>query len=490
MAEQENGRRVSFPLPTLFRTKPKRAPAVEQPSIEEPNYEKLGSYGQTGETLNERLTLLKYRFSDLESLRQDFEAVSQPVAEFLDKYASSQARLAETEALVTHMRTENRSLHDELGKLRRHSEELKLDHAQVLEEARSKDQAISRLEEQVGKRQAAIEEARITIDWQTSKILAEEQKVSGYEQLNSSLGEEVTRLENELATERAGLAALRDAAAIDSVEVGRLRDQLEALQPAHLSARRRLNELELDTQSMRQALAAADAKFSHERDARLAVEQLREQEKLTFENELAFLMSQNEAISGRNAATTKLLDQTRASLAERTEAIRHAEKAQKDTAAIAASAERRAAAAQDEARRVQAQQDEAEDRVKKIRDRCAMLTKALAAKDTQIAQLSAKMDSHSQQWDAATVRYEQERAQRDTAMRKLVEENEREKAERALAQGALTTARTSREKLLKQVEALRKGKSGLAADELAGDNRSEASSNVLSLHGNLETPDP
>lgn len=486
MAGQEHGRRGSFPIPALFRAKGKRPEEVS-----EPNYETLGTYGQTGESLNERLTLLRYRFSDLEALRQDFEEVSKPVAEFLEKYASSQARLAETEALVSHMRTENRGLHDDLAKLRRQSEEMKLDHAQVVEEARSKDQVVAKLDEQLKKRQAAVDEARITVEWQTSKILAEEQKVVGLEQLNGGLADEVSRLENELAGERSEIAALRDTSAIDAVEISRLRDQLETLQPAHLSARRRLNELELDTQALRQALAAADAKFANEREARSAVEQLREQEKLTYENELAFLTSQNEAIAGRTAATAKLLDQTRASLADKTEAVRLAEKAQKEAVVMTASAERKATAAQEEARRLHAQQDEAEDRVKKLKERSSMLTKALAAKDAQIAQLSAKLDSHAQQWDAATARYEQERVQRETTMRKLIEENEREKAERALAQGALTTARTSREKLLKQVEALRKNKGGAPAiEELGADGRGvEPSSNVLSLHGTLDSPE-
>ena len=203
MAGQEHGRRGSFPLPALFRAKSKRPEEVE-----EPNYATLGTYGQTGESLNERLTLLRYRFSDLEALRQDFEAVSKPVADFLEQYASSQARLAETEAVVSHMRSENRALNDDFAKLRRQSEEMKLDHAQILEETRSKDQVIGKLEEQLKKRQAAVDEARITVEWQTSKILAEEQKVLGNAAYGTTLVkvrgsyDDVNRLCTELSGER------------------------------------------------------------------------------------------------------------------------------------------------------------------------------------------------------------------------------------------------------------------------------------------------
>ena len=58
------------------------------------------------------------------------------------------------------------------------------------------------------------------------------------------------------------------------------------------------------------------------------------------------------------------------------------------------------------------------------------------------------------------MRHEQERAAIDATNRKLIEEVQSERAERALAQGALSIARGSREKLLIQIEDLKRNRVG------------------------------
>jgi crescentin len=103
-----------------------------------------------------------------------------------------------------------------------------------------------------------------------------------------------------------------------------------------------------------------------------------------------------------------------------------------------------------------------------------MLTKALSAKDALIAQQSAKSDALVQQNEAALLRFEQERAERETAYRRLIEELERERAERALAQGALSIARASREKLIEQLETVKRKAPGRFRDEAGPASEAEA----------------
>lgn len=93
-----------------------------------------------------------------------------------------------------------------------------------------------------------------------------------------------------------------------------------------------------------------------------------------------------------------------------------------------------------------------------------MLTNALAAKDAQIEQLQSRAEAMKMQLDDAVMRYEQERATVEATNRKLIEEVQSERAERALAQGALSIARGSREKLLAQIEDLKKGRAARMAD--------------------------
>jgi crescentin len=85
-----------------------------------------------------------------------------------------------------------------------------------------------------------------------------------------------------------------------------------------------------------------------------------------------------------------------------------------------------------------------------------MLNKAIAAKDFQIESSDNKLSSLTERNDQITKRYEQERNTLEAANRRLTEELQNEKAERALVQGGLEIARESRIKIQKKYIALRK----------------------------------
>jgi crescentin len=87
-----------------------------------------------------------------------------------------------------------------------------------------------------------------------------------------------------------------------------------------------------------------------------------------------------------------------------------------------------------------------------------MLERAMVAKDAQIEQANSRAAALSEQIAAITARSEQEHATLENANRKLIEQLQNEKAERALVQGALSIARSSREKLLDQISALKKNR--------------------------------
>ena len=88
-----------------------------------------------------------------------------------------------------------------------------------------------------------------------------------------------------------------------------------------------------------------------------------------------------------------------------------------------------------------------------------MLTKAIAAKDAQINNLQSKATSFENRFSGLLQTQENDKLQQEAAKRKLLEQLESERAERALAQGALTIARASREKMSAQIEFMKRGRS-------------------------------
>jgi hypothetical protein len=87
-----------------------------------------------------------------------------------------------------------------------------------------------------------------------------------------------------------------------------------------------------------------------------------------------------------------------------------------------------------------------------------MLERAMVAKDAQVEQANSRAAALSEQIATMTSRFEQEHATLEATNRKLIEPLQNEKAERALVQGALSIARSSREKLLDQISMLKKNR--------------------------------
>ena len=73
-----------------------------------------------------------------------------------------------------------------------------------------------------------------------------------------------------------------------------------------------------------------------------------------------------------------------------------------------------------------------------------MLTKALSAKDSTIEKSEHRIQMLLDRIDQLSVRFEEERTALEAVNAKLVEDLNSERSERALAQGALETARKTR----------------------------------------------
>ncbi len=106
-----------------------------------------------------------------------------------------------------------------------------------------------------------------------------------------------------------------------------------------------------------------------------------------------------------------------------------------------------------------------------------MLTKAIAAKDAQISHLQSKASSFENRFGSLLQSQENEHLQHEAAKRRLLELLESEKAERALAQGALTIARASREKMSVQIETLKRGRASSILLDVPDDD-ADGGSNV------------
>ena len=443
-----------------------RAPQGEEvaPTVATAPSSPFGAFGEKGEKVGEQIAYFISRLDELYGLRQEFASVAKPMQDFIVSHAEAQTRLAETTALLARERADLQTVRADAHTLRAGHARLENALAEASNKIKLHEDAAENRTAQLRNLQIAHDDTASRLGWATRQLAAEAQTNADHAEARRTMSDELNRVEQDVAFERARYLELRDQHEAAGAETRRLQGLLERLQPSLASAKRRIGELENDAGATNATIGLLELKIASEQEVRRATEMAQAQEKVAFDNELAGLTLQVEALESRNATTTRIFDQSRALLNEKIEQARQLERAAKDLQADKLAGERRHAAAQEEIRRLSDQAATLATRNQEVQERCTMLANAMAAKDAQVEQLDGRCGALKNQLEDATARYEQERAATEAHNRKLIEEVQSERAERALAQGALSIARSSRERLLTQLEELKRERLGRPQD--------------------------
>ncbi|MEA2839921.1 MAG: hypothetical protein QOF41_1251 [Methylobacteriaceae bacterium] len=455
---------------------PARAPQPAAPPTAAPEGSQFDRMGRLGEKVGEQMAYLASRLNEMQTLRDDFASLVQPISTFVRTHEEAQTRVLELEALLGKERGDLKELRRELADERSLSGTVRGDLAAALKQLGSLEEAASSTEERARTLQDALDESRSQAAFVTHQLAAQSERSETLIQLVDSHASALAAAEQKLAAEQARASDLADTKETMAAELARLQDAVEQLSPQVLSSRRRIADLEAQVNDASLVIGSLESRLSNERDLRSALEQTRAQEVAAWDNERGTLARQLESLNTRHATTLKLLEQARQFGREKSEEMLRADKAAKEALDAKVAAERRLALAQGEARQSKAEFTTAEGKLRDVAARCDMLERAMVAKDAQIEQANSRAAALSEQIAAITARSEQEHAALENANRKLIEQLQNEKAERALVQGALSIARSSREKLLDQISALKKNRGNfnpeLPANAAAMDDRS------------------
>jgi crescentin len=142
--------------------------------------------------------------------------------------------------------------------------------------------------------------------------------------------------------------------------------------------------------------------------------------------------------------TEKILSHAREQLREKTDELKAAERVAKEALIDKNTLEHRLEAAQQELERQTALANESHGARAELSERAEMLTKAIAAKESLLQRSDHRTGMLLDRIDQLTRKFEDDRNALEAKNKKLWEELQREKSERALAQGALETARRTR----------------------------------------------
>ncbi|MDV2986397.1 UNVERIFIED_CONTAM: chromosome partitioning protein ParA [Methylobacteriaceae bacterium AG10] len=422
----------------------------------EPAASTLDAIGQRDEVVRQRIDAMVDRLEDLRSLQDDFTLILQPLASISSELSKASVRIAELESTLSQEVSANGGLRDEVvglsAKLSRMNNELADSQAQAkrtLENLRERDAAVEAYQIDLRDKLSVIEnlERQLFSEVEQNKALASESR---------ALRQEAQAADSALARSEHELNTIREKNSLLEADGRRLQllSEEQATQLADLDARHR--DLTATAEADRQRLRLIETQLATEISVRERNEVQHETELAALRNDRASLAMKLEAASNRAASTEQLLVQARNQLRDKDEEFRSVDRTFKEATIARSTLERRLEALQADLAR-QADRFLEIQRVRgELDSRCDMLNKALAAKDAAIEQTMNRNAVLNDRIEHLTHRHEAARADLEASNRRLMEELQNERSERALLQGALDIARESRATLQKQHDALKR----------------------------------
>ena len=276
----------------------------------------------------------------------------------------------------------------------------------------------------------------------------------------------VARHERELADARQAIEMFEHETRTLRAATGEQANRLAMIGAAH-------DERESELSAARQHLGELETKLKAEQSLRHRLEALGESERATARNNIANLEMKVQGLTSRLGVTEKLLNSTRDQLREKTEELKSAERTVREALISKNNIERRFETLQAEVAQVTAVAENAQRARTEFADRCETVTKALEAKEAAITRAEQRTQVLLDRIDQLASDFGGERQAFESKIAALEEELQREKSERAIAQGALEMARRSRVEIHREFLRIKKMRPGSNEGEDSADGNDE-----------------
>ncbi|WP_406853971.1 hypothetical protein ABEG18_15580 [Alsobacter sp. KACC 23698] len=426
------------------------------PALPPPRVSPLDVTGEQTELVRVHVSHIAARLDEIKTLSEDFSRLRTPLDEFLVEYPKAQARMLDAEAALKRETDQARLLRRErdeaISARAAASDELSQAVATASRQEamlRDSEEALAELRTLMRETTARAEhiERQFYAEAERSQALADESRV--LRQHAQSTDQINLRLEQNLSEAHAQVHLLER-------ENNRLQQATEDQSRKLAETATRCEELERKLEAALEVNATLETALSAEQARRDKAEADRETDRTAHSVNAASLSLKVDGLTSRLATTTRTLAQMREQVREKMDALQAAERAVSEARIETNGAQRKLAAALEEARRAHEAGQETQAAKEAAEERCDMLTKALSAKSAHLDGANGKIEALTERLEQLSQRFEQERAALEATNRKLSEALQGEKAERTLAQGALTIARESRAKLQTQFANLRR----------------------------------
>jgi crescentin len=447
---------------------PPPSPGPRQPVI---TGEVLDATGRQSEMIRVGMGQVIERLDEIARLKEDFNAlVIDPITTLISDYPFVQAKLLETEELLQQEQESGITIRREMRDLSAAHEKLADDYAVVSSQYQHTTRVLREQETQAESLSAALKELEGRVSDLDRQLATEKQRVRVISDELVAVRRQAQEADGAVGRLERDLAEARESAEILEFDNQALRasstDQSQRL--AALDTR--YNDLEQQVGTAQEQVADLQAKLEAEHGLRKKLEAQLDAERTSARVEIAALEMKLEGTTSRMGVTEKILSHAREQLREKTDELKAAERTTKETLIEKNTLEHRLEAAQQDLERQSAVAREADTARVELAERAEMLAKAIAAKESLLQRSDHRTGMLLDRIDQLTRKFEDDRNVLEAKNKKLWEDLQREKSERALAQGALETARRTRLEVEREIARLQRSRrTGAQPGESAGD---------------------
>jgi crescentin len=440
--------------------------AAGQP-ISEESFSLIGSrIGEENEALRSLLVDAGRKVNELDELKETVGSIVEPVSKMMRALEQEKSENIGLRNLLADTRAAFETLRTEFYETEKRAASLEGDNERLRETLELTQQAVRGLESSKVEQTNELASRRTQIADLDRRLAQESAQRQALSEDHSALSDQIAaadkkivQLESEIGAARENIVLLDDEkhslqASLDKTvgEVARLSRRLNESENALAAARARLGQVETQ-------IAESDAERNR---LAAALEEANERHK----TEASTLAMRLESVQSRAATAEKLLAEVRQNLIARTEEVRDF-----DRKAVEATIARNTA--EKKVRQLEASHESQEQQITdlsqartSLTERNNALTKTLKSRDTALARAEEKIQALTERVGAL----EAEIQVSNTAVEKRIEELnstlQRERMERAVAEGALEAARKEHARLQREVSLLKGAlRRGLTVEE-------------------------
>jgi crescentin len=414
--------------------------------------------GEENESVRNLLIEATNKIRELDSIRDAFGKLVEPVSKTLKAYEQEKSEKLSLQSTLAEMRNAYNKTRGELAAYEKKSTALEAECIRLRQDFSVTQQNLRTAEATKAEQAVELQNHRAAIIELDRRLKHEIAERESFREEHRRLGDRLAAADKRIVQLESEGDTARQKLVVAEREKATLQSSFDNASAETARLSRKIVEAENTVAAMQGRVRQIEANFTELSADRARLAQALDEERQRHQNETRAVQARLEALQTRAITTEKLLDEARAALLARAEEIRTFERRAIEANLTRNALESRLSEMQTAESQRNAELNDAEQARMALNERVAALTKAVKTRETALARAEERITMLSDR----VSRLESELQANSYGAEKQIEELtaalQRERAERAMAEGALETGRRDLARLLREVATLQQNR--------------------------------